>query len=256
METLAGISWGRARIRVRLFAAAAFAALLAGGCAPRETSPPPPQAETAAPAAGAESTATAAGTVTDTSTTAPATAATAPPPTTKTPPPPAPKRAKGLMSGAAAPTAPAPSPAGAAPPSRATSEPVAAPAAPAEAPRAEAPPAAAASKVDDPGGPVAAPSKNSAATRVGPEKCKICHKIQFASWAETGHAKRNPPLDCESCHGPGSEYKGLATMKDPEKAKAAGLVLPDAKFCGTCHKRDWTSDMLAKAHAHKARPAE
>ena len=147
-------------------------------------------------------------------------------------------------------------PAESAPPARGTSEASPAPGAPAEPAPVEAPPAAGASKVDDPGGPVAVASGNSAATRIGPEKCKICHKIQFASWAETGHAKRNPPLDCESCHGPGSEYKGLATMKDPEKAKAAGLVLPDAKFCGTCHKRDWTSDMLAKAHAHKAKPAE
>ncbi len=88
-------------------------------------------------------------------------------------------------------------------------------------------------------------------SRVGMASCKMCHKLQFSSWSETAHGKRTPPLDCESCHGPGSEYKTMATMKDPEKAKAAGLVLPGPSFCATCHKRNWNDGMLKKAHAHK-----
>ncbi|MBK9375412.1 MAG: hypothetical protein IPN03_17235 [Holophagales bacterium] len=71
--------------------------------------------------------------------------------------------------------------------------------------------------------------------RIGAEKCKLCHKLQYTSWADSGHARRKPALDCESCHGPGSEYKSLAVMKDPAKAKAAGLVEPGAAFCGKCH---------------------
>ena len=112
--------------------------------------------------------------------------------------------------------------------------------------------AASASKVTDPGGPIAVAATKAGLTRIGAEKCKVCHKIQFASWAETAHARRTPPLDCESCHGPGSEYKALPVMKDPEKAKAAGLVMPTAAFCANCHSRDWKDDMLRKAHAHKA----
>jgi len=89
-------------------------------------------------------------------------------------------------------------------------------------------------------------------TRVGPEKCKTCHKIQYASWIETAHAKRQPALECESCHGMGSEYKVMTVMKDAAKAKAAGLVNPEAKFCQTCHQQGWKEDQLKKAHAHKA----
>jgi hypothetical protein len=40
-------------------------------------------------------------------------------------------------------------------------------------------------------------------------------------------------------------------MKDPVKAKAAGLVLPDADFCGKCHAGKWDPALLGKAHAHK-----
>jgi len=89
-------------------------------------------------------------------------------------------------------------------------------------------------------------------TKVGSNACKLCHRVQFTSWSETAHAKRNPPLDCESCHGAGSEYKAMATMKDPAKASAAGLVRPGAPFCATCHKRGWSDGLLKKAHAHKS----
>jgi hypothetical protein len=110
---------------------------------------------------------------------------------------------------------------------------------------------ASASKVVDPGGEIAVAATRAGLTRIGAEKCKICHKVQFASWVETAHAKRKPPLDCEGCHGPGSEYKSQAVMKDPEKAKAAGLVSPTATFCARCHVGGWKDDMLRTAHAHK-----
>jgi len=228
--------------------------LVLAGCARKEVPAPEAQPATSAETAATPSTTTAAEAVPATTETAPETTAAAPVPakasTTRSPAPPtspAPGRAQSLPGSpgtSAAPTAPAtPAP-----------EPQSAPAGTSAAP---APVAAApaAPKVDDPGGPVAVASTNPGATRIGPEKCKICHKIQYASWAEGPHARRSPPLECESCHGPGSEYKTVSTMKDLEKAKAAGLVLPDAGFCATCHKRDWKSDMLSKAHAHKPKPA-
>lgn len=104
----------------------------------------------------------------------------------------------------------------------------------------------------DPGGEIAVAATRPGLTRIGAEKCRVCHKVQFASWAQGAHARRTPPLDCEGCHGPGSEYKPLAVMKDPVKAKAAGLVMPPATFCKGCHVRGWKDDMLRKAHAHKA----
>jgi hypothetical protein len=138
---------------------------------------------------------------------------------------------------AAAAAAPAPAPA-----------PVAAPAPAPKAPE----PAQAAPKAADPGGEVAVKATKAGLTKVGVAGCKMCHKVQFASWSASDHAKRTPPVDCEGCHGPGSEYKALAVMKDPAKAKAAGLVTPGAAFCATCHKKGWTDAMLKKVHAHKA----
>jgi hypothetical protein len=38
---------------------------------------------------------------------------------------------------------------------------------------------------------------------------------------------------------------------DPQAARAAGLVAPSREFCATCHRSDWSDDMLARAHAHK-----
>ncbi len=127
------------------------------------------------------------------------------------------------------------------------------PAAPATAPAAAPAPARPGGpEIADPGGDVAVSPAKAGLTRVGAEKCKLCHKAQYSSWATSAHARRAPPLDCEGCHGPGSEYKALTVMKDPAKAKAAGLVQPDAAFCGKCHKGKWDPALLGKAHAHKA----
>jgi hypothetical protein len=104
----------------------------------------------------------------------------------------------------------------------------------------------------DIGGLVEVAATKPGLTRIGSDKCKLCHKVQFTSWAATAHAKRTPPLDCESCHGPGSEYKTLAIMKDGKQARAAGLVTPGRPFCSRCHTTGWSDDLLKKAHAHKA----
>lgn len=47
-------------------------------------------------------------------------------------------------------------------------------------------------------------------------------------------------VQCETCHGPGSEYKKLSIMKDKEQAIANGLVVNqnEAEFCMTCHNSD------------------
>src|SRR4030095_1090770 len=47
-------------------------------------------------------------------------------------------------------------------------------------------------------------------------------------------------VQCETCHGPGSEYKKLTIMKDKQQAIANGLVIHDngAEFCKTCHNSD------------------
>jgi nitrate/TMAO reductase-like tetraheme cytochrome c subunit len=100
---------------------------------------------------------------------------------------------------------------------------------------------------------------------VGVKACKTCHKKDGIadSWAATAHAtawdklsdadKANEALkpfyttgstaegelltgiQCESCHGAGSDYKKMSVMKDKAAAVAAGMVVPDAKTCANCH---------------------
>lgn len=97
---------------------------------------------------------------------------------------------------------------------------------------------------------------------VGADKCKMCHKLQYDSWLATKHAKalETPRtsskwtfdasclachatnndqamagVQCEACHGPGSDYKALSVMKDREKALANGLVIPSQATCDRCH---------------------
>ncbi len=110
---------------------------------------------------------------------------------------------------------------------------------------------AAASAIADPGGTVAVAATKPGLERIGAEACGDCHGVQFDSWAGGAHAKRKPPLDCEHCHGPGSEYESKSVMKDPAKAKAAGLVMPDKAFCAKCHKSGVDDAFMKKAHEHE-----
>lgn len=128
---------------------------------------------------------------------------------------------------------------------------------------------------------------SAAPTYIGATKCKMCHKLQYDSWVAVGtHSKAlekakastNPKFDaacltchatngsdatqgveCEACHGPGSDYKAMSVMKDQAKAVAAGLVIPDQKLCDRCHdgkdhhkKVDFAANK-AKVHEHKAK---
>jgi Cytochrome c554 and c-prime len=68
--------------------------------------------------------------------------------------------------------------------------------------------------------------------------CLKCHAI-------AGNAKADVKdgVQCESCHGPGADYKSLTVMKDEGKAVAAGLkVFKDKaaieKQCRTCHNAE------------------
>jgi len=100
---------------------------------------------------------------------------------------------------------------------------------------------------------------------IGAKKCMMCHKKDgiAESWQATKHAtawdklsaedQKNEALkpfyttgadakgelltgiQCEACHGAGSDYKTSAIMKDKEQAIANGLVVPDAKTCLKCH---------------------
>jgi hypothetical protein len=125
----------------------------------------------------------------------------------------------------------------------------AAPVAVAETPPAVAAPAPQAKAVPGmtkPGPVKAAPPRER--ERVSAGLCRGCHRIQYDSWVKSGHARK--ALDCEGCHGNGSEYATNKVMKDPAAAKAAGLIFQTAAFCAKCHPTADAS-FLPKAHAHK-----
>ncbi len=113
-----------------------------------------------------------------------------------------------------------------------------------------------------------------AAKYVGVGACKPCHMGEakgkiYETWMGSAHAKAFEKLgaenqkndaclgchttgkgktiaagktavdlqgvQCEACHGAGSEYKAISVMKDKAAAAAKGLVSPTEKVCASCH---------------------
>ena len=68
-------------------------------------------------------------------------------------------------------------------------------------------------------------------------KCHVTGHGQPAANFEAGF-KKEQGIQCETCHGPGSDYKTIPVMKDRAASVAAGLVLPDEKLCVTCHNAE------------------
>ncbi len=69
--------------------------------------------------------------------------------------------------------------------------------------------------------------------------CVKCHVTGFGKGGYTIGGPNEPDLtnvQCEACHGPGSDYKSV--MKDRAKAIAAGLIIPDEKVCVECHNKE------------------
>ena len=73
-----------------------------------------------------------------------------------------------------------------------------------------------------------------------PEKAPLCLGCH-ATAAETEAWERDPTfrledgVQCEKCHGPGSEYMAEDVMRDPEKARRAGLRRFTKRDCEVCH---------------------
>jgi hypothetical protein len=66
-------------------------------------------------------------------------------------------------------------------------------------------------------------------------KCHVLGKdIDPAELSDT--FKKEDGVQCESCHGAGSDYKSLSVMKDVAQAKEKGLIMDKSDtFCKTCH---------------------
>ena len=68
--------------------------------------------------------------------------------------------------------------------------------------------------------------------------CLGCHATaaEVEDWEmdETFHIEDG--VQCEKCHGPGSEYMEESVMLDPKAARAAGLKMPTMDDCMKCHE--------------------
>ena len=73
-----------------------------------------------------------------------------------------------------------------------------------------------------------------------PQKAPICLGCH-ATAADAENWERDPGfriedgVQCEKCHGPGSEYMDERVMRDPEAARRAGLRRFTRRDCDVCH---------------------
>jgi excinuclease UvrABC ATPase subunit len=74
------------------------------------------------------------------------------------------------------------------------------------------------------------------------EACLKCHASGYNVAAELKQAKFKVEdgVQCETCHGAGSEYKTLKIMKDRKEAIAHGLIFHEKKedYCVGCHNEE------------------
>ena len=94
-------------------------------------------------------------------------------------------------------------------------------------------------------------------------ECLKCHVTAYGKPAtafDKGQALAEADgVQCESCHGPGSEYRKKKTMADHAKSIAAGLWEPgkDEKICTGCHNAEspsWSGFDYAAAKEKIAHP--
>lgn len=100
---------------------------------------------------------------------------------------------------------------------------------------------------------LATPEAKEVAKKAGVEdpqksgKCLKCHSTAyfFTDAVKTDKLTPEEGVSCESCHGPGKDYKAMATMKDKAKSVAAGMIDPASQSCASCHNDQsptWKAD--------------
>ncbi|MEJ2082400.1 MAG: cytochrome c family protein [Acidobacteriota bacterium] len=67
--------------------------------------------------------------------------------------------------------------------------------------------------------------------------CLGCHATgaDAEEWEHDDGFRLEDGVQCEKCHGPGSEYMDAEVMKDPEAAMRAGLKKIQLSDCQMCH---------------------
>ena len=74
------------------------------------------------------------------------------------------------------------------------------------------------------------------AEKADPE-CLSCHATGYGEpFSEKTTVKDLRGVQCEACHGPGSEYKSMRVMKDPKLARKNGLLDITRETCLRCHR--------------------
>jgi len=68
--------------------------------------------------------------------------------------------------------------------------------------------------------------------------CLGCHSTgaHAEEWEKDETFFTEDGVQCEKCHGPGSEYMTESVMRDREAAMAAGLEMPVVRDCMVCHQ--------------------
>jgi YVTN family beta-propeller protein len=78
--------------------------------------------------------------------------------------------------------------------------------------------------------------------------CLGCHSTasEEEAWRHGEEFHLEDGLQCEACHGPGSEYAVREIMMDKPRAIANGLIIPDRDSCAVCHRAKGSHDAVLK----------
>ena len=78
-------------------------------------------------------------------------------------------------------------------------------------------------------------------------KCLKCHSTAY-HWTEKVQTEKvavEAGVTCQSCHGPGKNYKSKKVMVDRKACIEKGMVYPATKSCTKCHNKEsatWRDD--------------
>ena len=89
--------------------------------------------------------------------------------------------------------------------------------------------------------------------------CIVCHSTGFNEGgykmgASDSYNNDFKGVQCEECHGPGSDYIKNEIMKNRKKAVLNGLKIPNEKLCIKCHdkkKYPWAKSFIYKDRIKK-----
>ena len=111
------------------------------------------------------------------------------------------------------------------------------------------------------GTPEAKETAEKAGVTEDPQKSGSCLRCHTTGYGESKELFASSfviedGVGCETCHGPGSDYRKMKIMKDREAAIAAGLVFPvSEERCRECHNEEsptWDPERITTEDGKKA----